>query len=187
MTLLATLLQMSGKLDLSELNRLNVNDPWLRDTTGLMLRHAKAANPRDELDSTYLTGESLADAYWLMLAGNVVDGTRVDHSSISERHRGFLEVERNLLPRLEYRKYFHDDFLELLKGYAQAQFIHANRRFCVTENGYKGLVPALSEPGVSICIISGAYTPFVDREGQRSQHLLIVECCIYGIMDDEGA
>jgi hypothetical protein len=80
-----------------------------------------------------------------------------------------------------------------------------NRRLCITEKGYIGMVPPLSinrdekGEGDVICLIRGAQVPFVLRPvmsvdptsdatpAERRQFQLVGEAYIHGIMDGEMA
>ncbi|PVH71200.1 HET-domain-containing protein [Cadophora sp. DSE1049] len=68
------------------------------------------------------------------------------------------------------------------------------RRFCVTSEGYIGLVPANARVGDRISIIHGAQTPYVlrqveleesDEEESEIFHELVGECYFHGMMDGE--
>ena len=86
-----------------------------------------------------------------------------------------------------------------LSGYAIS-----NRRFCLTNKGYMGLVPPATKEGDILCIILGADMPFLLRSAEKDKHeadcgvksneeetenlpayRLVGECYIHGIMDDE--
>ncbi|KAK3369381.1 heterokaryon incompatibility protein-domain-containing protein [Lasiosphaeria ovina] len=77
------------------------------------------------------------------------------------------------------------------------------KRFCVTEGGYFGLVPAFTEPGDRLAVVAGAENPFVLRQtletlmgtstldillkGKQSVYRLVGACHIEGIMFGELA
>jgi hypothetical protein len=75
-----------------------------------------------------------------------------------------------------------------VKWITKASVMCAWRKFCVTENGYIGLVPPKSLLGDCVVIISGVKTPFVLRRLETLPIYKIVgECYIHGIMDGEMA
>ncbi|KAK0717732.1 heterokaryon incompatibility protein-domain-containing protein [Lasiosphaeria miniovina] len=77
------------------------------------------------------------------------------------------------------------------------------KRFCLTEGGYFGLVPAFTEPGDRLAVVAGAENPFVFRQtletlmgtstldillkGKQSVYRLVGACHIEGIMFGELA
>ncbi|KFY95312.1 hypothetical protein V500_02843 [Pseudogymnoascus sp. VKM F-4518 (FW-2643)] len=69
--------------------------------------------------------------------------------------------------------------------------ISVGRRFCVTKDGYMGLVPPGTEGGDLVCIIAGAPTPYLLRRFKHSSsktfpmelYQLVGECYIHGRMD----
>ena len=69
--------------------------------------------------------------------------------------------------------------------------ISVGRRFCVTKDGYMGLVPPGTEEGDLVCIIAGAPTPYLLRRFKHSSsktfpmelYQLVGECYIHGRMD----
>ncbi|ORY13402.1 heterokaryon incompatibility protein-domain-containing protein [Clohesyomyces aquaticus] len=66
------------------------------------------------------------------------------------------------------------------------------RRFCVTANGYIGIVPAGIQEGDRICVICGATVPFVLRptsklgDGDSEAFQLVGDCYIDGLMGGEA-
>jgi hypothetical protein len=56
------------------------------------------------------------------------------------------------------------------------------RRFCRTEKGRMGFVPAKATTGDKICLIRGHCAPYVLRK-QGSRYLAVGECYIEGVMD----
>jgi hypothetical protein len=68
---------------------------------------------------------------------------------------------------------------------------NSNRRFCITKNGYIGMVPPGTRPGDHVCILFGADTPFVIREAREPDEVLtsyelVGDCYVHGMMDGEG-
>lgn len=63
-----------------------------------------------------------------------------------------------------------------------------NRRLCVTEKGYLGLVPRQAGIGDRVCVLVGCHVPFVVREeadGPEERFRLVGECYVHGVMDGE--
>ncbi len=70
--------------------------------------------------------------------------------------------------------------------FSQATRMSYERRFCVTRDGYVGIVPPLTEVGDQICIFYGIDTPYTVRQGQSLEKFALVgECYIHGMMDGE--
>lgn len=59
------------------------------------------------------------------------------------------------------------------------------RRFCVSTDGYFGIVPKEVKEHDWICILSGNPTPFVLREIENG-YTLIGDCYVQGLMDGEA-
>ena len=59
------------------------------------------------------------------------------------------------------------------------------RRFCVTTNGYLGLVSGYSRPGDQIYIFLGGKTPSVLMDGEFSS-LLVGSAYVDGLMNGEA-
>ncbi|CZR60628.1 uncharacterized protein PAC_10524 [Phialocephala subalpina] len=63
----------------------------------------------------------------------------------------------------------------------------AGRRFCVTEQGYVGVVPSLCEEGDKIVVFPGMQTPLCLRATERVGRWRIVGgCYVHGIMNGEA-
>ena len=68
-----------------------------------------------------------------------------------------------------------------------------NQRFCITKDGYMGLVPDVATPGDIIAVFLGGVVPFVLRpisgdEGDNKwekRYLLVGECYVHGVMNGE--
>jgi hypothetical protein len=59
-----------------------------------------------------------------------------------------------------------------------------NRRFFITKRGHLGIGPPTLKEGDVCCVLFGAKVPFILRR-LDSQHLLVGECYIHGIMRGE--
>lgn len=60
------------------------------------------------------------------------------------------------------------------------------RRFCVTQDGYMGLVPARATKGDGICVFLGGAVPFVIRKTDNGHYSLVGECYVHGLMDGKA-
>lgn len=82
---------------------------------------------------------------------------------------------------------FQDDMPDTLDWVSAMGRCARDRRFCVTNKGYMGLVPPLCKPTDMVCIIPGAETPYVIRRSSDDNNMykLVGECYVYGMMDEE--
>lgn len=94
--------------------------------------------------------------------------------------------------RVANDKAFCDDVKAEAHQYLFA-FLDASigRRFCVTECGELGLVPAGVAKRDRVCVVPGAKTPFIIREiansdSSRRKFVLVGDCYIDGLMQGEG-
>ena len=57
-------------------------------------------------------------------------------------------------------------------------------RFCITERGYAGVVPKITQVGDILCLIHGAPVPFLIRKSgvMDGHYQLVGGCYIHGIM-----
>lgn len=76
---------------------------------------------------------------------------------------------------------------EAEKVVAKAAILGVGWKYCLTENGRVGQIPAESLPGDRICIFPGMDTPFVIRNHKMvsNSFSLIGECFIHGLMYGE--
>ncbi|MCJ1366779.1 hypothetical protein MMC16_005909 [Acarospora aff. strigata] len=59
------------------------------------------------------------------------------------------------------------------------------RRFCWTEKGYMGIVPAATQDGDEICVLYGGLVLYALRKLPSGQHSFVGECYVHGLMDGE--
>jgi len=57
--------------------------------------------------------------------------------------------------------------------------------FCVTENGYVGMVPRLTRVGDMVCLIYGCEVSYVLRE-EDEKYRLVGDAYVHRLMDGEG-
>jgi len=61
------------------------------------------------------------------------------------------------------------------------------RRFCLTSQGFIGLVPPCTNVGDVLCVVPGAQAPFLLRPtAETKQFYLVGECFVHGMMDGEA-
>jgi hypothetical protein len=72
---------------------------------------------------------------------------------------------------------------EVRRAYSKAM---KNRRLCSTSKGYIGLVPAFAAPGDLVCVFAGRIVSFVVRRVEEDKYILIGECYVYGLMNNES-
>lgn len=60
------------------------------------------------------------------------------------------------------------------------------RRFFVTRDGYFGLAPPSVEQGDAIFILRGGRVPFLLRKVSDTEHMIVGECYVHGIMHGEA-
>ena len=92
-----------------------------------------------------------------------------------------------------------EEYQKSLEEIENTEFLFDNpgskRRFCVTEKGYIGMVPHLSQVGDIVCVFFGAKVPFIVRnadlsnreggEGGRGRYQLVGEAYVHGMMDGQ--
>ena len=59
-------------------------------------------------------------------------------------------------------------------------------RFCVTRDGYMGVVPKRAAKGDGICVFLGGSVPFVIRRTASRHYSLVGECYVHGLMDGKA-
>ncbi|TVY83624.1 Heterokaryon incompatibility protein 6 OR allele [Lachnellula suecica] len=174
---------------------------WRRDTVDLALK--RAADP-------YPTGEVIPEAIWRTLIGNRTPNER-PAPQLYQEHANTLEVIQQILKRRLTKNEFVGEVAKSLgQSYPDAMFGESieeqildsfslpyatalsqcslYRRFCVTNNGYMGLIPPGSQNGDLVCIIQGAQTPYVLRasmSGSSTAYRIVGECYVHGMMDGE--
>jgi len=67
-----------------------------------------------------------------------------------------------------------------------ASYFTAGKQLAMTEKGYFGLVPEQAKPGDLVCCFLGAKVPFVLREANEEENVLIGETYMYGLMEGEA-
>ena len=145
----------------------------------------------------YPPGEGLTNAFWRTLirdmtrdvAGNL---TRPAPSSFASSFLACAELQ-DFMTNADTEAAMHDDPEAVEKIVAGSQpFIEAcepvvkGTRFCVTQDGYMGLVPTRAAKGDLICVFMGGAVPFVIRRTDNGQFRLLGECYVHGLMDGKA-
>ena len=131
--------------------------------------------------ASYPTGESIKLAYSATLVISGVYPHVLSPAAIVDGHDALPdmrnpEVKKTEVIRERYKPYW------ICLDYAIPC-----RRFCVTQQGYFGLVPKEARPGDLICILLGADLPVVLRKDpSEDRYQYVGDCYVYGIMNGEG-
>ena len=145
----------------------------------------------------YPPGEGLTNAFWRTLirdmtrdvAGNL---TRPAPSSLASSFLACAELQ-DFMTNANTEAAIRDDPEAVTKIVTGSQsFIKAcepgvkGTRFCVTQDGYMGLVPTRAAKGDAICVFMGGAVPFVIRGTDNGRFRLLGECYIHGLMDGKA-
>ena len=145
----------------------------------------------------YPPGEGLTNAFWRTLvrditrdsAGNL---TRPAPSSFASSFLVCAELQ-DFMNNADTEAAMCDDPEAVEKIITGSQpFIEAcepgvkGTRFCVTQDGYMGLVPTRAAKGDTICVLMGGAVPFVIRGTENGQFRLLGECYVHGLMDGKA-
>lgn len=148
----------------------------------------------------YPPGEGVANAFWRTLicdmtkdvAGNL---TRPAPSNVASSFLACGDLEKFMASThfTELGAARRDNPETLAKLFADTQpFFSAfepmaqDRRFCVTVDGYMGLVPKTAAKGDGICVFLGGAVPFVIRKADSGHYCLVGECYVHGLMDGKA-
>jgi hypothetical protein len=154
----------------------------------------------------YRNGQPLSEAFWRTLIG---DRTRTEYPAPliqgeycrlwEEITRIVLETPPDLL-RGVAKEFIAGNNVppELQQGAEQFEYDlgtwAGTRRFCVSDNGFIGLVPHQSLPGDKICIFLGAQAPFIVRSKpsknadggpEVEEYELVGTAYVHGVMNGE--
>ena len=145
----------------------------------------------------YPPGEGMTNAFWRTLirdtvrdvAGNL---TRPAPSSFANSFLACAELQEFMI-NADTEAAMRDDPEAVKDTITDSQpFIEAcepgvkGRRFCVTRDGYMGLVPTRAEKGDGICVFMGGAVPFVIHPTDNGQFRLVGECYVHGLMDGKA-
>jgi Heterokaryon incompatibility protein (HET) len=148
-------------------------------------------------DQQYITGGSLADAFWRTLIVDVVfnptTGSEPYIRATPEDKETFtswwnmLVDSRQLLPSLMKAPSFQRIHRAIIPAIA-------NRRFFTTTRGFIGNGPPRIRPGDDIYVLAGSHIPFALRKDERvvmippdskPLHTLVGGCYLHGTMDGQ--
>jgi hypothetical protein len=168
---------------------------WFAEVKALVHKH---------IPDVYPTGQPKDEALWRTLIGDVgLDEVHPAPPDYSDYYQLWCRIladidtfvghcKRDVLPP-GYSS--EQELMDAIFHYtrfnsAYGQFT-SGRRFCVTKNGYIGMVPPGTEPGDLVCILFGADTPFVIRDTTAPRRMLnsytlVGDCYIHGMMDGEA-
>ena len=171
-------------------------------------QHAWYVEMRDLVDrhvpATYKTGQLKDEALWrTMIGDHGLDDVRPapkeygDHYQLWQRmladHETMLACakQNTLLPGFNTEQELSDATMLYTRFNSAFGPVNNNRRFCITKNGYIGMVPPGTQAGDLICILFGTDTPFVIRDlptpdEVRKSYELVGDCYVHGMMDGEG-
>ncbi|KAF4948993.1 hypothetical protein FGADI_9278 [Fusarium gaditjirri] len=162
---------------------------------GLIYRLQQSYDIISELEKTseyYVTGESLKDVWWRMLAANKTKGFGPISSDFGTGLRSKWHVMPalcNLLLSLPSEE-AKEQLVELigLPYYKAIYSCYTVYQIAKTEKGLVGLVPLLAEAGDEIYVLNGGAVPFDLRKGKRllNGRRLVGECYIHGLMNGEA-
>jgi hypothetical protein len=156
--------------------------------------------------TTYITGESIQDAYLLtMVFGYLPPGHSLKLFRITDMttrvRRPFFTLFRILyrwnLASASYLLFMSYTILNALMGIVLASFYQAhpelafglekNRCMIRTREGYIGAAPELVNVGDTIAIMHGGRVPLILRQGENEDKWeLIGDCYVHGVMHGEA-
>ncbi|KAK8012010.1 hypothetical protein PG989_000270 [Apiospora arundinis] len=135
------------------------------------------------LRGPYLSRVAKEEAYWrTLLTDREIGGFHFKDRAGWILPRRLSSSAKCIPPRNVHEEY---QLLQALES--RAGLCVSGRRFCVTSNGYFGLMPATVSDGDLVCVLLGGEVPYVLRPTTGSQaeqyYELVGECYIHGIMD----
>lgn len=153
------------------------------------LQRLKQMRPQVGLETSYIAGGTLLDAYCdALISGNFSD-SQVPPHSFNER-----EECKKLLEMIWDAKANWDDLEDLLGGLGglgTLSFLGAafkmcrNRTLCTTEQGYIALAPGKALPGDQVCVLLGCESCMLLRPtGSRWQ--VVGECYVPGLASGQA-
>ncbi|KAM0795427.1 heterokaryon incompatibility protein-domain-containing protein [Usnea florida] len=153
------------------------------DSTLSLIDEIRRHAPSNQENSEYVSGESLLDAFVSTLCANAFVHTSsppVNKHPRFEESRGFVQnVLQNTKPPPS----------AFANAAVYLGYIHGacrNRSFITTKEGYIGLAPSETKPGDQICILLGCRIAMILRPASHSQHQVVGESYVHGLMDGEA-
>lgn len=137
--------------------------------------------------SEYVSGESLLDAFVSTLYANTFIHTSSPPLTICpqfEESREFIQKvlqNRDMIPISSLTV-----DTDAGKYMACAITLCQKRSFIMTKEGYIGIAPSATKPGDQVCVLLGCEKPMVLRPTPSSQHHVIEESYVHGLMYGEA-
>jgi hypothetical protein len=146
----------------------------------------------------------LREAFWRTLATDLEVTTRPASVAVGEMYACWVQtvdlIEQRISEDGKLLPFLADEFWKMTERANRWRAVMGQgcvgRRFCVTKNGYLGLVPPRSEKGDLIWVILGASIPYVirrkrERKGEGHEaglptYQLVGECYVDEMMDGEA-
>ncbi|KAI0445124.1 heterokaryon incompatibility protein-domain-containing protein [Xylaria telfairii] len=137
--------------------------------------------PEDLYNKTYVTGESLLEAYArTLICGSLRD--RVPGSWVPTLERWQGQYHTNALFG-DLAKDGQFVFSDLTRQERQPLEMLVGRRFFMCDNGFIGIGPGDIQYGDSICVLLGHENPVVLREQPDGNYSLVGICYLHGVSD----
>jgi hypothetical protein len=137
---------------------------------------------------TYPTDEGLHEVWWRTLVGNRTVDLDIPPDTFAQPLDDMVEIWNKSDDQMT--SLTEEEYLSLLNrfGVFKDACVAWNKRFCLSKEGYVGLVPMQSARLDLIYVAFGCATPFLLRRStQRSgYHRLVGACYIHGLMNGEG-
>ena len=135
-------------------------------------------------------GASLGRAFYKTIMGGETSSQLENYvessGHLGERERGYTDSEHRVAVHGEASPSPMPPALfmqEFDRGIADHL---GNRRFCVTQDGYIGLVSMLAEIGDLVVVLKGTKSRFLLRQTAQGRHVLIGDAYVHGMMHGEG-
>ena len=169
--------------DNTSLDMKRFNSLWAFEQASRALVQNNAHNIR------YSTADRIENALWRTLVCDVTknaagDLTRPAPSSFANSYLAFLRLQDLVTDPntsiIERTMRESQPFMRAFEPSARG------RRFCVTLDGFVGLVPARAQKGDGICVFLGGAVPFVIRDTNNGNASLVGDCYVHGLMDGEA-
>jgi hypothetical protein len=171
------------------------DDAYYGGEVAKWLRAAITLRPTITRD-TYITGESLDEAFWRTLIGNKTHLDTPAPSAYAEEFSALLIRQRFVDEAIDRAEetgeplMVQDSTGEWARAeagsrlYRQAlQNMMFTKSFALMDAGRMGIVPGGSTVGDEVVLISGTAVPFVVRRLESGKFALVGECYVHGVMD----
>lgn len=147
------------------------------------LKICQTWEPHNLMNSSYVDGESMLDAYCRTLTCNATAdqrGGRGSYPTIEESRAAFMSNLWSGRKEDLYSGHGHSHFIRLLlfRCYGQA--------FFRTLDGHIGLAPVGIQKGDHICVLLGCRPPMLLRADCMGHYRVIGACYVHALMDSES-